>query len=123
MQEKEKRLFRRVRKNLHVQCHAHNTAQPWVSAIVQDIGEAGASIATVKAFPIDQVLEIRITTFLRRSSPLSILGRVVSNEEKKTGATNWLAHIAFTSILEEDKSILKEVVQAFLETSNKEQEK
>ena len=111
-----------MRRNLHVQCHVHNTSLPWVSAIVQDISEAGASIATAKGFAIDNELEIRMTSFLKRAAPLSILGKVVGCEEKKIGVTNnWVTHIAFTSILEEDKPILKEIIEAFLEMSDKEQ--
>jgi hypothetical protein len=122
-QKKDKRRYRRVKKTLHVQCHLHNTTEPWSSAIVQDIGEAGISIATKERFAADEVLEIRITTLLRRQRPISVLGKVVGCREKKTGGTNWIEHIAFVSVLEEDKPILKEIIQAFLEASQKEQAK
>ncbi len=115
--EQERRRFKRVKKTLYVQCHPFDTTASWLSAIVQDISEAGISIATVKGFTINEALEMRITSFLRRSRPIRALGKVVSCEEKKIGGTNWVTHISFTDIHEEDKPILQELIQTFLKTT------
>ena len=117
-QEKEKRRFKRIKKTLYVQCYPYETTASWISAIVKDISEAGISIATGKGFAIDEALEIRISTFLR-SQPINVLGKVVSCEEKGSGGTNWIAHICFTDIKEEDKLILQEFIQIFLKTIEK----
>jgi len=111
--KKERRQFARVKKTLYVMYHPYGTTAPWNSATVQDIGEAGMSISTVNEFAIGEVLEIKITTFLK-PQPIILLGKVVCCEGRGSEKRNWIVHVSFTDIKEEDKPVLQEFIQAFL---------
>lgn len=115
MEGKERRHFKRIKKSLHIQCHPHETALPWSSAIIRDISEAGMSISTIKKFASGEVLELKITTFLQ-SHPICVLGKVLSCEEKRIAGAKWIMHISFTHINEDDKSVLQELIQIFSKT-------
>ena len=76
LKDKERRRFERIKKNLHVQCGPWNTIGIWSSVVMQDISETGMSFLGNKRFKVDGLLEIRITTFIKRG-PISIKGTVV----------------------------------------------
>lgn len=113
MQEKEKRRFNRVQKTLYVQCRQQARDVTWSSATIQDISESGISIVAARAFTAGDVLETRITTFLK-PQPISVLGKVVSCEEERIVRVKWITHISFIDINKEDKLSLHELVQIFL---------
>ena len=114
MQERERRLFKRVKRNLYVQCHLVNSPTPWVSATVRDISKAGVSISITKRLNPSDILEMRMVTFLR-SQPIQVLGKVVSCKEAGEIRPSWVAHISFTEINRQDKPIFQEIIQAFLQ--------
>ena len=112
MLEKEKRRFKRVKRTLHMQCHPYKTTEPWSSIILQDMSEVGLSFFARQEIPIGQMLEIRITTFIR-SQPISIIGEVIDCERKSVGR-DLVMRVSIVRINEEDKGIFQEVIQAFL---------
>ena len=113
MGKEEKRRFERVKKSLYVQFRPFETTDSWISATIQDIGEAGMSITTGQEFAIGNVLEIKINTFLR-SQPIGVLGRVVGCAGTGSESTAWITNISFTKVNEEDRPLLRELIRIFL---------
>ncbi|MGD9015079.1 MAG: PilZ domain-containing protein [Candidatus Omnitrophota bacterium] len=117
-EDKERRKFKRIKKNLYVQCGPWNAAGIWSSVVLQDISQAGLSFTTKKEFPIDEILEIRMTTFMRRH-PISLKGRVVDCQKSPQG-NNWITRVSLVKVSDEDAGVFEEVIKAFLkETENK----
>jgi hypothetical protein len=112
LSEKERRSSERIKKTLHAQCHAYNTTESWSSIILQDMSEVGLSFLAREEIPIDRMLEIRISTFLR-SKPISIIGKVVGCERRPVGR-DWVIRLSIAQTNEEDRVIFKEVITAFL---------
>ena len=112
MLEKEKRRAERIKKTLHMQCHPCNTTDPWISVILQDMSEVGLSLFARKEILIGQMLEIRVSTFVRME-PISIIGKVIGCK-KELRPKGWVIRVSIAQINEEDKVIFQKVIQAFL---------
>jgi len=116
-EREERRRFKRIKKNLYVQCGPWKRPGIWSDVVIQDISKAGLSFSCRKEFRIGEMLEIRVTTFLRKQL-ISLIGRVVSCERKFIG-TGWIARISITQISDEDAGIFQEIIQAFSQDSQK----
>ena len=84
---------------------------------MQDMSEAGMRISIMRKFAIGEILDIKISSFLR-PQPINVLGKVIHREEEKTKETSWVTGISFmdksfTDINERDKSILQKLIQIF----------
>ena len=110
--DKERRSSRRVKKTFYVQCRPFDTTAAWVSAVVQDISEAGIKIYIMREFSVGEVLDIKISTFLRPER-LNILGTVVSCKESGGSGVMWVMRVSFTKISEVDRVILRKLIQIF----------
>lgn len=118
-EEKERRRFKRIKKTVYGQCRLYNTTASWVSVIVQDISESGMSIYTIKKCAIGNMLEIKLTTFMKTQG-ISIIGKVVGCEKKPEGK-GCVVRISIVRINEQDKVAFKELIQIFLKATKKEQ--
>ncbi|MFH1578059.1 MAG: PilZ domain-containing protein [Candidatus Omnitrophota bacterium] len=111
----ERRQFKRIKRNLFVQCRYYDSANVWSSVIVQDISMAGMSFLAGKSFRIGAILEIKISTFIRRET-LAIIGKVIDCKEKAT-KRSWITRVSITQISQNDKPVFQEFMQVFLKAA------
>jgi len=111
-ENKERRQFKRIKKNLYVQCGPWNKTGAWNNVILQDISKAGLSFASRQEFAVDEMLEIRLCTFIRRQ-PISVVVRVVGCG-KMTEGKNWITRASIVRINDEDVGVFEEVIETFL---------
>jgi len=114
-EKEERRRYKRIRKNLYVQCGPWNAAGIWSSVILQDISKSGLSFLVNKEFAVDEVLEVRVTTFIR-PQPISLICKVLGCN-RKPERNNWVTRTSIIKISDEDKGVFQEVIQAFLKES------
>ena len=118
MQDKERRRFKRIKKSVYGQCRLYNTTASWVSVVVQDISEAGMSIYITEDFLVGDMLELKLTTFMKTRG-ISIIGKIVGCE-KKPDAKGWVARLSIVRVTEHDKPAFEELIKIFLKASKKE---
>jgi len=109
----ERRHSARIKKSLHVQCGPWNTPGMWSSVIVEDMSDKGMRFIAEKEFLTNEVIEVRISTFLR-SLPISVVGKVLDCKKDPKGK-NWITRVHISQINEEDRMIFQKVIQMFLE--------
>lgn len=114
MEDKERRQHQRIKKTLYVHCRHSDIKGAWDIATILNISETGLCALTTREFSAGNILELKISTFLK-PKPLNLLGKVVSCERKPEGRS-WIARISFTEVDKEDKEdeeFLKELIQIF----------
>ncbi|MFH1678934.1 MAG: PilZ domain-containing protein [Candidatus Omnitrophota bacterium] len=116
MQDKERRRFKRIKRNLFVQCRPFDTTAIWSSVIIKDISESGISFLADKEFMVGETLEIKLVTFIKKE-PLALIGEVVARDKNVIGK-KWLTRIAISRMSEEDKPVMHEYIQIFLKAAD-----
>jgi hypothetical protein len=114
-EREERRRYKRIKKNLYVQCGPWNAAGVWSSVVLKDISTSGLSFLASKEFAVDEVLEVRVTTFMR-PQPISLVCRVLGCN-KESERKNWITRASIIRVSDEDKGVFQEVIQAFLKES------
>lgn len=95
-----------------MQCRPYDSTNIWSSVIIQDISEGGMSFLAKRGFQVEEQLEIKVVTFIRRQ-PILIVGKVVGSQKGFKG-DDWITRIFIVQIDEEDKLIYQEFMQIFL---------
>lgn len=115
----ERRGSKRIKKTLHVLYNYWGKPGIWSEIVVEDISNTGVRLISKKALAINEMLELRISTFLR-TLPVSIIGKVLSCE-KEPKRNNWIIRISIVRIIEEDEVIFRKIIQMFSKENNKDQ--
>ena len=113
--KEERRSAKRIKKSLHLQCGPWNKAGVWSSVIMKDLSENGICFLSNREFSVDEMLEIRLSTFLR-SRPISIICKVIDSKKQENGR-NWITRTSIAQIHEEDSRMFREIIQAYLQGS------
>ncbi|MBU0549589.1 MAG: PilZ domain-containing protein [Candidatus Omnitrophica bacterium] len=111
MKEQERRREDRIEKTLFIQCRRFNTGDTWSSVTIQDVSLSGMRFVAEIKIPIEEILEIKFNTFLKKE-PILIIGKVVASEQRQKGK-NWVTHISIIQAAAEDNKIFRQFIEIF----------